>query len=322
MNDKFNSGSLSRDKLNPEEVFATLGNKHRMGIIRELDKRQSVNARTPDDPVPYSELLAATDIQDKGQFNYHLGKLTDIFVEKRTEGYLLTHAGREVVRAVKAGSFTARPDTIPIPVESVTCPYCGSKGLWFGYEGGVLFFGCNDCEGMAPDDPNEEISGIVQAGRFPASGLVDRTPEEIYHLGPIWGNFVHRLLSEGLCPSCAGNVEATVDVCSNHPEEGVCETCGERYAGGVSYTCAVCGYGEAMPLWGRALVHEEMFRFAYNRGVNLNRPSASDLKMTRDIEEEVLSTDPPRVRYSFTIEGDTLTMTIDDSLTMTDVTET
>jgi hypothetical protein len=315
-------GSLSGTDHSPEDAFAALGNEHRMKIVHELGKRQSTDPRAPDQPVAFSELLAATGIEDKGQFNYHLGKLADVFVEKQADGYILTHAGKEVIRAVRAGTLTSRPDTEPVPVEGVSCPYCDSEHVWFSYENGFLFFGCDDCEGFAVDDPNEPLPGIIQAGRFPASGLAGRTLGEVYRLGPIWGNFVHRLLSEGLCPSCAGPVEADVTLCPDHPVEGVCETCESRHAGGISYACTVCGYGEAMPLWGRALVHEEMFRFAYERGVNLNRPSMADFELTRGITEEVISTDPVTVRYSFPIAGDTLTLTIDDELAVTNTSTT
>lgn len=322
MSERNGSGPNPEPELSPEEAFAALGNGHRMNIIRELGERQSGDPRKPDRPVPFSELLATTDIEGKGKFNYHLGKLIDVFVEKRADGYVLTHAGKEVVRSIRAGTLTSRPDTAVAPVEGVSCPYCDSESVWFSYENGFLFFGCDDCAGFAVDDPNEPLSGVIQAGRFPASGFVGRTLAEVYHLGPIWGNFVHRLLSEGLCPSCAGPAEAAVEICPDHPIEGVCEACESQYAGGIRYACSVCGYGEAMPLWGRALVHEDTFRFAYERGVNLNRPSIDDFELTRDIREEVISTEPPEVRYSLTVAGDTLAVTIDDSLAMTEVTET
>lgn len=304
--------------LTPHEAFAALGSEHRVRIIEELGKRQSNDPRIPDEQVSFSELLEATEIPDKGKFNYHLGKLTDIFVERRENGYTLTHAGREVVRAVRAGTLTSRPESDGLPVEGISCPYCGSEAVWFGYDQGMIMFGCEECAGFSPDDPIE-IPGIIQGGRFPASGLVDRTPEELYSLAPMWGMFVHRLLSEGLCPSCAGPVTADIDICADHPDDGVCEVCESDHAGGIRYDCTVCGYAEGMPLWGRGLVGEEMFRFAYDRGVNLNRPSPDDLRLTRDIEEDIMSVKPPRVRYTYHIDGDALSLTIDDALEITDV---
>lgn len=310
------SGLEAESELTPHEAFAALGSEHRIRIIEELGIRQSKDPRIPDEEVPFSELFAATGIEDKGKFNYHLGKLTDVFVERREGGYVLTHAGTEVVRAVRAGSLTSKPDSEGTPVEGIACPYCGAEAVWYGYEQGMIMFGCGECAGFSPDDPNE-IPGIIQGGRFPASGLAGRDPAALYSLAPLWGNFVHRLLSEGLCPSCAGTVNADIDICSEHPDEGVCEVCDSDHAGGIYYTCAVCGYAEGMPLWGRGLVGEELFRFAYERGVNLNRPSPDDLRLTREIEEEILSIDPPRARYTYHIDGDAHSVTIDESLEIT-----
>lgn len=312
------SQSLPQEHLTPQEAFAALGSEHRIRIIEELGKRQSKDPRIPDEQVPFSDLLEATGIPDKGKFNYHLGKLTGIFVDRRENGYTLTHAGREVVRAVRAGTLTSQPESDETPIEGVSCPYCGSEAIWFSYDQGMIMFGCGVCAGYSLDDPIE-TPGIIQGGRFPASGLVGRDAEELYYLAPLWGMFVHRLLSEGLCPSCSGPVTAHIDICSDHPEEGICDTCESDHAGAIRYGCTVCGYAEGMPLWGRGLVGEEMFRFAYDRGVNLNRPSPDDLRLTRNIAEEVISVTPPRVRYTYHIDGDALSLTIDDSLEITDV---
>ena len=53
-----------------------------------------------DTPVAYSTLRNVTDVDDKGQFNYHVRQLRGEFLEQGEDGYALTDAGSGLVRTV------------------------------------------------------------------------------------------------------------------------------------------------------------------------------------------------------------------------------
>lgn len=54
-----------------------------------------------DAPLAYSDLQAASGVEDNGRLNYHLRELDDLVV--RDDGYALTDYGRMLVRDVLAG---------------------------------------------------------------------------------------------------------------------------------------------------------------------------------------------------------------------------
>jgi hypothetical protein len=71
-----------RDRTAPEEAFALLGHEIRLGILRAffdnyvpLDP-DSLHEVREQRTLSYAELMAATDMEDSGKFNYHLEKLT------------------------------------------------------------------------------------------------------------------------------------------------------------------------------------------------------------------------------------------------------
>jgi len=79
------------------EALGTLSDPARLEILLALD-----GAATP---VEYSALRAATAIEDKGRFNYHLRQLRGTFVANRAGGYALDEAGQRVVDAVADGEL-------------------------------------------------------------------------------------------------------------------------------------------------------------------------------------------------------------------------
>lgn len=305
----------------PEVAFATLGNEHRMRMVETLWDRRSVAPIGPDPPVPFSDLFEASGLADKGQFNYHLGKLVGPFLERSEDGYVLTHAGKNVARAVQAGSVTESPAVEDVPVEGRACPYCGDEDIRMDYADGVVLFSCTACEGMAPEDPMAP-PGAIQAGTIPASALVGRDPEALYDTAIQWGLHVHLTLTNGYCPACAGAVNDELALCPDHDgTDAVCGTCGDRFAARVRYECAVCGTVEWFPAWGRLLFADPVFAFVYHRGVNPLRPSLEDFALTRGLEEQVRSVTPPVVEYAFAVDGDTIRVAVDESLAIRQVGE-
>lgn len=88
-------------QLSPEEAFSVLGDETRLAILRTLGDAA--------DPLSFSALFDRVDYDDPSNFNYHLKKLTDHFVHKTADGYVLRQAGRRVVEAVLAETPAAEP---------------------------------------------------------------------------------------------------------------------------------------------------------------------------------------------------------------------
>lgn len=97
------------------DALATVGNKHRLAILREL--------AAADDPLAFSELRKRVGIADTGLFNYHLKELCGRFVRQADGCYELGDAGERVVLAASdlnsegAGALAAKGDQ--------ECPLCG-----------------------------------------------------------------------------------------------------------------------------------------------------------------------------------------------------
>lgn len=315
------TGDRSNEQPNPEEAFSVLGNEHRMRIIEALWDRRSVRPLTPDPPVPYAELFESSRLDDKGQFNYHLGKLVGLFLVKSDDGYTLTEAGKNVARAVLAGSVTADPTVEGVPIDGRSCPFCGEEDIVMDYTDGVIFFSCTNCEGLGPESPMSR-PGAIQGGTIPGSALVERDLGNLYDDAILWGNHVYITLMHGFCPRCAGAINEDLVLCQDHDaSEGVCESCSDRFAARVRYECRVCGTVEWGTLWGRVSYTEPVFGFLYQHGVNPVRPSVEDLALSRELVEDVRSTDPPAVEYEFAVGEDTVRVRIDEDLSVTAVGE-
>ena len=77
--------------------LATLAEPARLEILLALAEAAT--------PVEYSTLRAATSIDDKGRFNYHLRQLRGTFVANRDGGYALDQSGRRFVDAAVDGDL-------------------------------------------------------------------------------------------------------------------------------------------------------------------------------------------------------------------------
>lgn len=132
-----------------EEAFTLLGHEIRLGILRAFFERYA-----PVDPdsrsevreqrtLSYAELMAATDMEDSGKFNYHLEKLRGIYVEEIEEGYVPTASAIALYEAVMANRPT---ESIPVNFDiDESCPNCTS-GLRGKYEQEFLTVECPACD--------------------------------------------------------------------------------------------------------------------------------------------------------------------------------
>ncbi|WP_246983571.1 winged helix-turn-helix domain-containing protein [Halorientalis marina] len=72
------------------DTVAALSHGARLDILATLDRTE---------PASYSDLRADTDVDDNGQFNYHLRQL-DGLVADGPDGYTLTDRGERVLELV------------------------------------------------------------------------------------------------------------------------------------------------------------------------------------------------------------------------------
>jgi len=93
----------SRTDPAPSDAFGALASEVRVTVLVELLAAE----RADEDPLTFSELHAATNVDESAGFAYHLRQLNGHFLRTVDEsGYVLTPAGRRAARAVVSGAFT------------------------------------------------------------------------------------------------------------------------------------------------------------------------------------------------------------------------
>ncbi|MFB6229082.1 MAG: ArsR/SmtB family transcription factor, partial [Halobacteriales archaeon] len=311
-----NADTSESSTLSPDDAFGVLGNETRIEILRALGDA--------DGPLSFSELHDRVGTRDSGQFNYHLERLTGHFVRKAEDGYVLRRAGRRVIEAVLSGALTDDP-TLERTRPEESCWRCGAP-IEINWNAGSVEMYCTECAGRYErrhdDGSRGDTVGEGYLGRlpFPPAGLENRAPGEILRTAWTWGNLEILSMSSGICPRCSATVEETIHVCETHDAgDGLCDSCGGRYAAGISFACTNCvfdaGAGFAIAL----ISHTALLSFITSHGLNPISPDSVRRinEVHADYEEEIISTDPLEARFTFHIDDDALTLTVEGT-TVTD----
>jgi len=283
------SEEVGAAEVDPAEAFGVVANETRLDILEAL-------WRADERPVSFSALHDEVAMRDSAQFNYHLQQLTDQFVAKREAGYDLRHAGAQVVRAVRAGTFTHRPDVDPFAVEGA-CTRCGG-GLEARYADEQFRVDCVDCG---------KSHGEYE---FPPGGLVDRSNAEIATAFDERVRHLHCLAADGVCPSCAGRIHTEIvrggDCCLDVSlrAEHVCERCRNELCSPV----------------GLVLLDESVVAGFYDdHGIDLSSRPYWTLPWCVDDEYTTVErADPWRVTVEIPLADDRLTVTLDGDLDVVD----
>jgi ribosomal protein L37AE/L43A len=124
----------------------------------------------------------------------------------------------------------------------------------------------------------------------------------------------------GVCPRCTAIVDSSVKPCERHDaDDGRCPACGYAEAVRIRWTCSVCKYHGSASV-ATAAVHPLVEAFYTDHGVGVGmtlvdyEAAAHYLSLLRAHEQELVSTDPLRVRVTVRHEGDTLELVFDDSM--------
>lgn len=302
--------------LTPDEAFSVLGDEARLQILQTLGEA--------DAPLAYSELFERVEYDDSSNFHYHLGKLVRHFVRKTDDKYHLYDAGRRVVEAVVSGAVTDTPVVEPTVTEK-ECPFCGAL-VEVGFQHGRVEQSCTECPGLLRFAGSEgrRFTEYGSLGFFllPPAGVHRRSPQEMLEAAWTWRHADFLTDSAGVCSRCSANLETSADVCGTHDAgDGVCEDCERRYAMMFNLYCPNCSYPPTSIAPGVVLANTELLAFLTSRGINpfapesLNRASQA----LAQYDEEVVSTDPLEAHLTFTAEGDAITLTLDDDLSVVDV---
>jgi DNA-binding transcriptional ArsR family regulator len=313
--DEDREGAGPAEPLSPDEAFAVLGNEVRLEVLRTLAAAEG--------PLPYATLYDRVDYDDPSNFSYHLDKLVGHFVSKTDDGYRLYDAGRRIVEAVVSGAVADDTVVEPTAVDK-DCPFCGAP-VAVGFHHGRVEQSCTECAGLLrfADSGGRRFTEDGSLGYFllPPAGAHGRSPQAMLEAAWTWRHADFLTDSAGVCSRCAAPLETAVEVCERHDaDDGVCEACGARYAMQFQLHCGNCDYNPTSIAPGVVLANTAFLEFLLSHGINpvapdsLNRASQA----MAEYDEEVVSTDPFEARLTFTIDGDTLTLTLDDDLTVVD----
>lgn len=300
--------------LSPDEAFAVLGDETRLQILQVLGET--------DRPLPFSDLYSRTDYDRTPNFNYHLTKLVDHFVRKTDEGYVLRRTGRRVVQAILSGAVTDAPVVDRTPVET-PCFLCGGQ-MEVSYREDRLEIYCTDCGGTRSDssatvdEPTEASDDIVGGVGLPPAGVHGRTPTELLRAAEIWSVAHGQATARGVCPHCSAPINRSVRVCEDHePSDGPCDACGQRFGITTAISCTNCIFGGESVFTSYLLGDTHMMAFLIDHGIDPIRPKAFHLT---EFEETVLSVDPFEARFTFTVDGETLELTVNDEFSVIEAT--
>lgn len=266
----------------PGRAFRLLGEETRLAILRALWEADG-------EAVPFSTLRERVGNPDSGRFNYHLGELAGHFVSKVGDGYALTQAGREVVRAVLAGAITRRPEIAPVEVDG-ECADCGGP-LVLRYDGHAAIE-CPEC-GATP-----------MWNEFPPAGVAERTPEEVATALERWTRSRFRLAVEGVCPSCAGRTSTEVVASGDEPD-----------AAATLHRCRNCKYEARVPLFAHVIDHPAVVAHYREHGVDVTElPYREQYGLGREFEVTATGGDPWSAVVRIPGWDGRLRLTVDDGV--------
>ncbi|MFC3956918.1 helix-turn-helix domain-containing protein [Halovivax cerinus] len=230
------------------DAFDVLADPTRWQIVSELAKHRRDTWR----PVGlgFADLRKAIGVRDAGLFNYHLSKLTDRFVHKIDDEYVLTNEGLSLVGRVLSGAYdpatvTRREST------SHVCPRC-EETLVAIYEHGYVRLRC---------PTHDDLVGTILSKR----PVRDRPIDEVVEVA---GRSVRSQLHDakaGLCPHCRGRtVSSLLDEPPSYPNRDLDDL--ERSEAFVGVDCTDCGFHFAWPATVYVVDHPATVAFRHELG--------------------------------------------------------
>ena len=284
------------EQTDPETVFTALSDSSRIEILQALWEIGET--------ATFSELREAVGTRDSARFNYHLDKLVGQFVTKTDDGYELTQAGKQIHGAIEAGAYTVTATIEPIEL-ATPCPVCGGSRT-LSYADETVTVDCDSC------------AAVAQFG-VPPSVFADCDREAIPEIAGRYLRTTFRKITSGFCSFCDGPVEPTVRPITEALDSPLEDTRDDLAAPPekiphVKYDCRRCG---ATPTGGLGLVcldHPAVVSFYYDRGVDIEAESIWNIIGFPLDRQTIRTTDPIEAAVTYTADGDSITVVVDETL--------
>ncbi|WP_440990558.1 winged helix-turn-helix domain-containing protein [Haloarchaeobius baliensis] len=283
------------ERLPPDEAFGLVAHETRVRVLEAL--------LDAGEPLSFSELNDRVGMRDTGQFNYHLGKLTDRFVEQDDDDrYALTLEGARVGGAILSGGYTKGIDADPVQMDA-PCLGCGSA-MEATFEGTQILITCPDC--------GEDFA----TAQVPPGALYDCTPAEAVDVAHRWAMQMHQTAEFGFCTRCNGRMDRLViDAAADGAPDWLADG---RFEAFVHYECERCGSSWFTDVGLALMSHPAVISFHYDHGIDTRETRLWELDWVSAEASTVADRNPLRVAISVTLDGETLELTVDDELTVLD----
>lgn len=284
---EFDDG-IDLEQQAPEGVFELLADETRIGILRALGE-------TPDSALAFSALYDRVDVADSGNFNYHLDRLTGVFVDRTDDGYELTHAGRQVVGAMYAGTYTTNA-TVEAMAVGWDCLLCGGEML-VSYADERATFRCDDC-------------GKGAAFAFPPGSLDQFSRSELPTAFARWYHQLFQRVVDGFCHVCAGRLDGEL----RRPPGG---TEADPQPSLAAFECRRCGSVATISGVALASFHPIVQGFLAEHGFDVSARHPSQVWGELDrFETLIRSRDPIRLEVQFEHAGEVVSVELAPDATM------
>ena len=278
------------------DAISSLGNSQRLQILLALGDvvREHHEQRHT---MTFTELYDAVDIDSSSQFSYHLNQLVGQFVSETPDGYRLTYSGTKIVRVIRSGVYESASAFEDREV-SGACLFCDETRLLATLDADLFRIRCTSCDAILVTDfcPQSQTRGRTSTELIESFGY------------RIWSMYMQ--LRGGICPECFGPVDTDVDQ-YEHDENA-------QYIHNSS--CRECRHLISMPVEVPVAFHPAVLSLFWEHGISVLDVPLWELYeyITSDvIVTEVVSTEPFAANFTVTLEGETLSLRMDDSVTVT-----
>lgn len=296
----------------PEEAFAALGDETRLDILQTLGDA--------DGALSFTELRKRVGYETAGNFSYHLDQLSDHFIEQTEGGYCLRRPGERVVEAVLSGAVTERPSVDRMPIDR-SCPYCGAP-VELSYRRERVTGFCTECPGVYGERANGAANvrngqeGLLGQLRLPPAGVEGRSVSEIERAAWTWGVRDMIALANAVCPRCSGDLKQSAEYCPDHDETSdLCQQCGNRHAVQLRSRCGNCIFEHEGAFVLKFMTNTAFLSFITDHGLN---PVTDHWEFGWEYTEHVNSRTPFDASFAFEIDGDVLTLNVDETLSVSE----
>jgi ssDNA-binding Zn-finger/Zn-ribbon topoisomerase 1 len=228
-----------------------------------------------------------------------------------------------VVQAIRSEAVTGDPELKPTEID-FACRHCGAP-VEVRYSRGKARYSCRECGGnvgrsdsrYGGEWDDEVTPGNLGNETLPPAGIKGRTAEEIFRASGTWAHLDALSAAGDVCPRCAAPVARSVRVCEDHDStDGHCDRCDSRRAVVVHFDCTNCIYRANYAAIMALLDDPRLLSFVGEHGLNT---TTDGIEWGWDYGEEIRSTDPFEARFTVTIDGDAIALTVGEDLNVVDV---